>query len=67
MDETSIAKGHDYVTLFVDLDRKKTIFVAECKDNSTVKVFVADLAQHQGSADNVTDVILRAVTKCGFV
>lgn len=56
MDETSIAKGHDYVTLFVDLDRKKTIFVAEGKDNSTVKAFIADLAQHQGCADNVTDV-----------
>ena len=26
------------------------------KDNSTVKAFVADLAQHQGSADNITDV-----------
>jgi transposase len=56
VDETSIAKGHDYVTLFVDLERKKTIFVAEGKDNSTVKAFVADLAQHQGSADNITDV-----------
>ena len=56
MDETSIAKGHDYVTLFVDLERKKTIFVAEGKDNSTVKAFVADLAQHQGSADKITDV-----------
>ena len=56
MDETSIAKGHDYVTLFVDLERKKTIFVAEGKDNSTVKAFVADLAQHKGNASNVTDV-----------
>ena len=26
MDETSISKGHDYVTLFVDLEKKKTIF-----------------------------------------
>ena len=25
MDETSIAKGHDYVTLFVDLERKKVV------------------------------------------
>ena len=53
MDETSIAKGHDYVTLFVDLERKKTIFVAEGKDNSTVKAFVADLAQHKGNASGV--------------
>ncbi len=25
MDETSIAKGHDYITLFVDLQEKRTI------------------------------------------
>ena len=53
MDETSIAKGHDYVTLFVDLERKKTIFVAQGKDNSTIKAFVADLAQHKGNANNI--------------
>lgn len=56
MDETSIAKGHDYVTLFVDLEKKKTIFVAEGKDNATVKAFVADLAQHKGNTSNITDV-----------
>jgi len=56
MDETSIAKGHDYVTLFVDLEKKKTIFVAEGKDNATVKAFVADLAQHKGKTSNITDV-----------
>ena len=33
--------------------RKKTIFVAEGKDNLTVKAFVEDLARHQGSANNV--------------
>lgn len=56
MDETSLAKGHDYVTLFVDLDKKKTMFVAEGKDNATVKAFVADLARHQGDANKITDV-----------
>jgi transposase len=56
MDETSIAKGHDYVSLFVDLEKKKTIFVAEGKDNATVKAFVEDLAQHNGNPNNITDV-----------
>lgn len=56
VDETSIAKGHDYVSLFVDLERKKTIFVAEGKDNSTIKAFVEDLVRHKGSVNNVTDV-----------
>ena len=56
MDETSISKGHDYVTLFVDLEKKKTIFVTEGKDHNTVKAFAEDLAAHQGDASNVTDV-----------
>lgn len=56
VDETSIAKGHDYVSLFVDLERKKTIFVAEGKDNSTIKAFVEDLVRHSGRVNNVTDV-----------
>jgi len=56
MDETSIAKGHEYVTLFVDLEKKKTIFVAAGKDSATVKAFASDLAQHNGDANKVTDV-----------
>jgi transposase len=56
IDETSIAKGHDYVSLFVDLEKKKTIFVAEGKGSTTVMEFAADLAQHNGNANQVTDV-----------
>ena len=33
MDETSLAKGHNYISLFVDLEKKKTIFVANGKNN----------------------------------
>jgi transposase len=56
MDETSIAKGHDYISLFVDLTEKKTIFVAEGKDNATVRAFKEDLEKHNGNAGNITDV-----------
>jgi transposase len=56
MDETSIAKGHDYLTLFVDLAKKRTIFIAEGKDNATVKAFKADFEKHSGSAEKITDV-----------
>ena len=33
VDETSRAKGHDYVSLFADMDARKVIFVADGKDN----------------------------------
>ncbi len=56
MDETSKSKGHDYITLFVDLLKKRTIFIAEGKDQETVKAFVDDLKAHNASAEQIKDV-----------
>jgi transposase len=56
MDETSIAKGHKYITLFVDLLLRRTIHVAEGKGADTVKAFVEDLRQHGGKPKHITDV-----------
>jgi transposase len=56
MDETSKSRGHDYITLFVDLLKKRTIFIAEGKDHETVKAFVDDLKIHGGNREAITDV-----------
>jgi len=56
MDETSIAKGHDYLTLFVDLANRRTIHIAEGKSNATVISFKQDFELHGGDAENITDV-----------
>lgn len=56
VDETSRAKGHDYVTLFVDLKESRTVFVTEGKDHSTVSQFAEDLIQHDGDPNNIKDV-----------
>jgi len=56
VDETSKTKGHDYVSLFVDLSKKRTIFVAEGKDSDTITVFAQDLKEHKGNPDGITDV-----------
>jgi len=56
MDETSIAKGHDYLTLFVDLARRRTLFVAEGKDSATVKAFKSDFETHSGKSGEITDI-----------
>jgi len=55
VDETSKRKGHDYVSLFVDLDNRRTIFVAEGKGAETVSVFKQDFVEHGGCPDNITD------------
>lgn len=56
VDETSKAKGHDYVSLFVDLSKKRTIFVAEGKGSETITAFAQDLKEHKGDSANITDV-----------
>ena len=56
MDETSKRKGHDYITLFVDILKKQTIFIAEGNDQGTIKLFVNDLKAYNGNAEKVTDV-----------
>ena len=56
MDETSRAKGHEYITLFVDLEKRRTIFITEGKDNTTIERFTEDFRQHNGVIDNITDV-----------
>jgi len=56
MDETSKRKGHDYITLFVDLHQRRTIFITEGKEHKTVKAFVDDLKEHKGNPGHITDV-----------
>lgn len=53
MDETSVAKGHDYITLFVDMEQRKTLHIAEGKGSETVKDFVAYLAEHHGKPEQI--------------
>jgi transposase len=56
VDETSKKKHHDYITLFVDMTTRKTIFITEGKSNKTVVDFVEDLEKHGGKAENIKDV-----------
>ena len=56
LDETSKKKHHDYVTLFVDLEQRKTVYVTEGKDHTAVERFTEDLEAHKGKKENITDV-----------
>ena len=53
---SSKRKKHDYITLFVDLEKRRTIFITEGKDHETVKAFVDDLKEHNGSPEQIKDV-----------
>jgi len=52
-DETSSKRGHNYVSLFVDLAGPRVLFATEGKDSSTVERFKQDLTEHCGCAENI--------------
>lgn len=52
VDETS-KKGHNYITVFVDISRKKVIFCTNGKDSSTVDKFVNHFVEHHGLKENI--------------
>jgi transposase len=54
-DETSARRGHDYISLFVDMARRKVIYVADGKDAATVKAFADFFEAHGGRREALTD------------
>jgi transposase len=56
IDETSQRKGHKYITLFVDLNQRRTIFITEGKNQETVKRFRDDIIAHNGKAKNIKEI-----------
>lgn len=53
IDETAMRRGHDYVTIVVDLGQRKTIFVTPGKNAEAVDKFRDDLIAHNGSPRNI--------------
>lgn len=58
LDETAIRRGHNYITVFVDLDEKKALFATEGKSAATVGIVVDDLLMHGGDPKNIEAVSL---------
>ncbi|MGH3805234.1 MAG: ISL3 family transposase, partial [Pseudonocardiaceae bacterium] len=55
MEETSARKGQDYISIVADLDARRVIFATEGRCAQTVGRFAADLAEHGGDPEKVTD------------
>ena len=56
LDETSNKRGHNYIKLFVDLDKSKVIHATEGKDSSTVKTFKEVFEEHNGNTTSVENI-----------
>ena len=48
VDELSVRKGHEYVSVFADLVRKRVLFATEGKEHAVGLQFVEALEQHNG-------------------
>jgi transposase len=60
VDETSRAKGHQYISVFMDLDEehRRVLFVTEGRDAETVQAFKEDLVAHGGKAEQIEEACL---------
>ncbi len=46
-------KGHKYITLFVDLDKRRTIFIADGKSSKTIEEFTKFLRLYRVNSDQI--------------
>jgi transposase len=58
IDETSVKKGHEYLTVVHDLEAKRLLFACPGRDHATVAAFAQDLAAHGGNPQAVAHVCM---------
>lgn len=58
IDETSVKKGHEYITVVHDLEAKRLLFACPGRDHATVATFAQDLTAHGGNPEAVAHVCM---------
>jgi transposase len=55
IDETSRTRGHDYISVFMDLhpENRRVLYVCEERDSAVVGKFGVDLAKHKGAPEQI--------------
>jgi len=56
VDEMSVRKGHEYISVFADLVKKRVLLATEGKDQETWRKFVEALEKHNGHRHAITQV-----------
>ncbi len=57
-DEKSVRRGHDYVSIFADLDDPKVLFVTDGRKAAALEEFRWDLIEHGGDPDQIEEFCL---------
>jgi len=58
IDETAAKRGHNYMTLFVDIDSGKVVYVAEGRGAETVARFADHVDEHNWDASRIKQVCI---------
>jgi transposase len=58
LDETSVKRGHEYITVVHDLEAKRLLFACPGRDHETVETFASDLKAHGGDPNAVEHVCM---------
>ena len=58
IDETAAKRGHSYISLFVDIDRRKVVYIADGRDAGTVTEFADHVDAHNGDASRIKEVCI---------
>lgn len=56
IDETSRTKGHNYVTVVADAEKRSVIFVTEGRKANTIDRFAEDFIRHNGDPESIDTV-----------
>ena len=56
IDETSTRKGHNYISIFVDMTLREVVFATPSKDASTIVEFCSELERHKGTPFNINSI-----------
>ena len=58
IDETAAKRGHSYISLFVDIDARKVVFIADGKNANTVAEFANHVDAHNSDASRIKEVCI---------
>jgi transposase len=58
IDETAAKRGHNYISLFVDIDARKVVYIAEGRGAETVAEFADHVDAHNSDASRIKEVCI---------
>jgi transposase len=58
IDETAAKRGHDYITIFVDIDTRRVVIVTDGRDADTIRQFAEHVDAHNSDASRFKEVCI---------